>query len=75
MINQIKQQGEWITLNIVNAIYLVKDWVLLNVGVAVSNTLFDDILKWAIGLTIIVFNIVRIVKYIIDIKQGKNIDD
>jgi len=75
MISQIKQQGEWITLNIVNAIYLVKDWVLLNVGVAVSNTLFDDILKWSIGLTIIVFNIVRIVKYIIDIKQGKNGDN
>jgi len=75
MINQIKQQSEWITLNIVNAVYLVKDWVLLNVGVAVSTSVVDDVLKWGIGLTIIIFNIVRIIKYIIDIKQGKNIDD
>jgi len=75
MINQIKQQSEWITLNIVNAVYLIKDWVLLNVGVAVSTSVVDDVLKWGIGLTIIIFNIVRIIKYVIDIKQGKNIDD
>jgi hypothetical protein len=68
----IKQSAEWISLNILNAVYLVKEWVLLNVGIqmtGVENTLIDAALKWGIGLSILVFNIVRIVKYIKDMKN------
>ena len=74
MINTIKQQSEWITLNIVNGIYLIKDWILINIGVGLTtdSSMFDDILKGGIGVTIMVFNIVRIIKYIIEIKERKN---
>lgn len=72
MINQIKQQGEWITLNIVNTVFLIKEWVLIQIGVQVAaGGVIDDIIKWGIGITIIAFNVVRICKYILDIKHKK----
>ena len=73
MLTQIKQYTSDITLNMVNAVYLVKDWILLNVGVSIGvGTFFDDLLKWGIGLTIIIFNIVRIVKTVKDIKSKED---
>jgi len=75
---QIEKYTEWIALNFANGIYLVKDWLILNIGVGASplidnNSLFvDNIIKWGVGFTIIIFNIVRVVKYIKDIKEDKN---
>jgi hypothetical protein len=67
-----KQAAEWISLNLLNVVYLVKDWLLLNVGLTAAqmeNTTIDAALKWGIGLSILVFNVVRIVKYINDMKK------
>ena len=64
--------ADWVSLNILNTIYLIKDWVLLQIGVQVSVAgVVDKAIAWLVGITIVAFNIVRIVKYIIDIKQGK----
>jgi hypothetical protein len=72
MISQIKQYTSDVTLNIVNAIYLVKDWVLLQIGASIgTSTLMDDVLKWSIGITIVIFNIVRIIKISLELKENK----
>ena len=72
MINQLKQHTEWVTLNIVNTVFLIKEWVLVQVGVHVAaGGIMDEVIKWAIGITIVVFNVVRIVKYILDIKYKR----
>lgn len=72
MIQQIKEQGEWVTLNIVNTVFLIKEWVLIQVGIQVAaGGIMDDLIKWGVGITIIAFNVVRICKYILDIKYKK----
>jgi len=81
-IKQVDRWTEWITLNLVNGVYLIKDWIILNVGAGLTGTVIndregmvDELLKWGIGLSILVFNIVRIVKYISDIKRNKETKD
>lgn len=76
-INKLKEVIEWVSVNILGSAYLVKDWVFLNVGAGVSSVvstegnLADIILKYAIGLSILTFNIVRIIKYVKDSKIDK----
>ena len=83
-IETIKKGAEWIVLNLVNGLYLVKDWLLLNVGVgsgatAISDNgdnlnLMDSWVTIGIGISLIAFNVVRIIKWILDIKdRNKNI--
>jgi len=63
--------ADWISLNLLNTVYLLKEWLLLQVGVQISAAgIVDKAIAWGVGLTIVIFNIVRIVKYIIDIKHG-----
>lgn len=76
-VKEIVRNSEWLSLNIVNAVYLVKDWILLNVGITISETQTDVVgtmLEWAIGLSIFAFNVIRILKYVRDLKKndGKN---
>ena len=59
---------EWIGLNVLSLIYVVKDWLIGVLGiemlsiniVGVDTELVDVILRWAIGLSIFAFNVVRI---------------
>lgn len=68
--------ADWITLNLLNMVYLLKEYLLLQVGVQVTAANFiDKALAWMVGTTIIVFNIVRIYKYILDIKANRKTDD
>ena len=76
---QANSVTEWITLNIVNGIYFLQEWLILNIGVGagmeelniVESTKMGNYIKWGIGITIIVFNVLRIIKYIIEIKKGR----
>lgn len=74
-------KNEWVTVNAVSAIFLVKDWIFNAVGidvealnaldVGIGVTSGDIVLKWLIGMSIFAFNIVKIIKYIKDIKSSK----
>ena len=69
----LNQAIDWISLNFANGVYLAKDFILLNLGMAVepSDTFMDNLLEWMIGVSLVAFNIVRIWKWIIDIKEKK----
>ena len=64
--------ADWISLNLLNTVFLLKEWVLIQLGIQVSASSFmDKFIAWGVGGTIIAFNVVRIWKYLIDIKQTK----
>jgi len=68
------KQLEWISLNFVSGAYIVKDWVMLNIGspdILGQPTIIDDVIKYMIGLSIVGFNIVRIWKYISERNESK----
>ena len=63
----MNKQIEWISLNFISGIYIVKDWLMLNIGnpdLLGHQTVIDDVIKYMIGLSIVAFNIIRIWKYI-----------
>jgi hypothetical protein len=71
---QIQKFVEYLGLNLANGVFLLKDWLLINIGAGVSSkvlepSLMDSWITKGIGLSLIVFNIVRIVKWILDIKE------
>lgn len=68
--------SDWITLNLLNTVYLLKEWVLVQIGVQVSASgIIDKAIAWGVGMTIVIFNIVRIYKYWLDIKEQKKTQD
>ena len=68
--------ADWVSLNLLNTVFLLKEWLLLQVGIQVSATgIVDKAIAWGVGLTIVIFNIVRIIKYINDIKHGNKNED
>ena len=70
----MQKQIEWISLNFVSGAYIVKDWVMLNIGspdILGQPTIIDDVIKYMIGLSIVGFNIIRIWKYISEINESK----
>lgn len=69
----LNQAIDWISLNFANGLYLGKDIILLNLGMAVepSDTFMDNLLEWMIGISLVVFNVVRIWKWIMDIKEKR----
>jgi len=70
----MQKQIEWISLNFVSGVYIIKDWILLNIGnpdLIGRATIIDDVIKYMIGLSIVAFNIVRIWKYISERNESK----
>jgi len=68
------KQLEWISLNFVSGVYIIKDWILLNIGtpdLIGRATIIDDVIKYMVGLSIVAFNIIRIWKYISEINKSK----
>lgn len=76
---QTDKMTEWVVLNAASVVFIVKDWLILNIGSAgilevfqTNSPVVDTILGWAIGLSIFVFNVVRILKWVQDIKEKKS---
>jgi hypothetical protein len=65
---------EWVSLNFLSGAYIIKDRILLNVGVGVGTinaNPADLAIKYLIGVSILGFNVVRIVKYIREMRNSK----
>lgn len=68
----IQDAASWVSLNFANGVYLIKDWILLNVGIRLTeNSVADIAIEWMVGLSLVGFNLVRIIKYVRDMKKDK----